>query len=91
MLAAHVTPYDPAAQRMLSQARSMLVRNGADPVTANRQAMAMLYGMVQRQASVLSFLTVFRIIGLVFLAIIPLVLILRKPKYLRGPGAAGAH
>jgi DHA2 family multidrug resistance protein len=63
----------------------MLTRNGADPVTANRQAMAMLYGMVQQQSSVLSFLTVFRIIGVVFLAIIPLVLILRKPKHLREP------
>jgi DHA2 family multidrug resistance protein len=45
----------------------------------------MLYGEVQRQASVLSFLTVFRIIGVVFLLIIPLVLILRKPKHLREP------
>ena len=71
--------------RMLSQAQAMLTRNGADPVTANRQATAMLYGMVQQQASVLSFLTVFRIIGAVFLAIIPLVLILRKPKHLREP------
>jgi len=83
VLAAHVTPYDPAAQRMLNQAQAMLVRNGADPVTANRQAMAMLYGVVRQQASVLSFLTVFRIIGIVFLVIIPLVLILRKPKHLR--------
>ena len=63
LLAAHVTPYDAAAQRMLSQAQAMLMRNGSDPVTANRQAMAMLYGEVQQQASVLSFLSVFRMIG----------------------------
>jgi DHA2 family multidrug resistance protein len=63
----------------------MLVRNGSDPVTANRQAVAMLYGEVQQQAAVLSFLTVFRLIGIVFLVIIPLVLILRKPKHLREP------
>jgi DHA2 family multidrug resistance protein len=87
-LVAHVTPYDPAAQRMLSQAQAMLVRNGADPVTAGSQATAMLYGMVRQQASVLSFLTVFRIIGMVFLVIIPLVLVLRKPKYLRAPKTA---
>jgi DHA2 family multidrug resistance protein len=90
LLVSHVSPYDPAAQRMLSQAQAMLVRNGADPVTANRQAMAMLYGVVQRQASVLSFLTVFRMIGILFLAIIPLVLILRKPKHLREPKTAAA-
>jgi DHA2 family multidrug resistance protein len=85
VLGAHVTPYDSAARQMLSQAQGMLVRNGSDPVTANRQAVAMLYGEVQQQAAVLSFLTVFRLIGIVFLVIIPLVLILRKPKHLREP------
>ena len=85
LLAAHVTPYNPGAQRMLSQAQALLMRHGADPVTANRQALTMLYGVVQQQASVLSFLTVFRIMGIVFLAIIPLILILRKPKHLREP------
>jgi DHA2 family multidrug resistance protein len=86
VLAAHVTPYDPAAQRMLSQAQAMLMRSGADPVTANRQAMAMVYGVVRQQASVLSFLTVFQMMGIVFLVIIPLVLLLRKPQHLRGAG-----
>jgi DHA2 family multidrug resistance protein len=88
VLAAHVTPYDPAAQRMLSQAQAMLMRSGADPVTANRQAMAMVYGVVRQQASVLSFLTVFQMMGIVFLVIIPLVLLLRKPKHLREPQAS---
>jgi hypothetical protein len=47
----------------------MLMRNGADPVTANRQAVAMVYGVVRQQASVLSFLSVFRMMGIVvFLA-----------------------
>ena len=64
-------------------ARGVPARNGADPVDANRQAMAMLYAVVRQQASVLSFLTVFRTIGVVFLVIIPLILILRKPKHLR--------
>jgi DHA2 family multidrug resistance protein len=85
MLAAHITPYEPAARGMLAQAQAMLMRSGADPVTASRQATAMLYGAVQQQAAVLSFLTVFRMMGIVFLVIIPLVLLLRKPKHLREP------
>jgi len=36
-----------------------------------------------QQASVLSFLNVFRLMGVVFLVIVPLVLLLRKPKHLR--------
>jgi DHA2 family multidrug resistance protein len=68
---------------MLAQAQAVLMRNGADPVTANRQAVAMIYGTVRQQASVLSFLTLFRVMGIVFLVILPLVLVLRKPKHLR--------
>jgi DHA2 family multidrug resistance protein len=83
VLSAHVTPYDPAAQRMLSQAQAMLMRNGGDPVTANRQAVAMIYGEVRQQSAVLSFLSVFQMMGIIFLVILPLVLLLKKPKHLR--------
>jgi hypothetical protein len=47
--------------------------------------------VVQQQASVLSFLSVFRMIGVVFLVIIPLVLLLRKPQHLRGAAPRPAH
>jgi hypothetical protein len=40
----------------------------------------MLYGVVQQQATLLSFLSVFRVMGILFLLIIPLVFILRRPK-----------
>jgi DHA2 family multidrug resistance protein len=60
-------------------------------VTANRQAVAMIYGTVRQQASVLSFLTVFQMMGIVFLVIIPLVLLLRKPQHLRGAGPRPAQ
>jgi DHA2 family multidrug resistance protein len=68
---------------MLSQAQAMLMRNGGDPVTANRQAVAMIYGEVRQQAAVLSFLSVFRMMGIIFLVILPLVLLLKKPRHLR--------
>ena len=40
----------------------------------------MLYGTVQRQAALLSFVEVFRIMAFLFLAIIPLILLMRKAK-----------
>jgi DHA2 family multidrug resistance protein len=43
----------------------------------------MIYGEVRQQATVLSFLSVFRMMGIIFLVILPLVLLLRKPKHLR--------
>jgi hypothetical protein len=39
-----------------------------------------LNGMVQRQAAMVSFVTIFRMLGLLFFVMIPLVLIMRKPK-----------
>jgi hypothetical protein len=72
---------------MLAQAQAMLMRRGADPVTANRQAAAMIYGAVRQQAAALSFLSVFRMMGRVFLVILPLVRLLRKTRHLRRRGA----
>jgi DHA2 family multidrug resistance protein len=78
MLAAHVSPYNPAAWRMLQQGRAMFMRRGLDAATADRSTLAMLYGSVERQAAVLSFLTSFRFMALLFLALVPLVLLMRK-------------
>jgi hypothetical protein len=43
----------------------------------------MLYGMVQQQAALLSFVEVFRIMGFVFLATVPLVLLMKKARQRR--------
>ena len=42
-----------------------------------------------RQASMVSFVTIFQLLGLVFIALIPLVLIMKRPK--RGAPPAAAH
>ncbi len=83
MLAAHVTPYDPSVQQFLSRTKTLLMRGGADPVTANRRSLAILYGTVQQQAATLSFLNQFRIMGLLFLISVPFVILFRKQKHLR--------
>jgi hypothetical protein len=41
---------------------------------------AMFYGLVQQQATLLSFLSEFRLRGFLFLLIIPLVFLIRRPK-----------
>jgi DHA2 family multidrug resistance protein len=83
VLAAHVTPYDPSVQQFLTRTQGLLVRGGADPVTANRRSLALLYGTVQQQAATLSFLDLFRIMGLLFLICVPFVILFRKQKHLR--------
>jgi DHA2 family multidrug resistance protein len=90
MLAEHVNPYNPYAREMLERARQLFIERGADPVTAGQRALAALYGMVQKQAAVLSFLNVFRLMGILFLAVIPMILIMRRPAA-RARGAAAGH
>ena len=47
-----------------------------------------LYGMIQRQASIVSFVTLFQTLGILFLVMIPLVMLMRRPKGRAGPVAA---
>jgi DHA2 family multidrug resistance protein len=80
ILAEHVTPYSLQTQDFLRQARGFLVLQGSDWTTAGRQSQALLYGTVQQQAALMSFVEVFRIMGYLFLATIPLALLMRKAK-----------
>jgi hypothetical protein len=64
----------------LDQAQAVFLGGGSDPATAGRRALALLYGAVQQQATLLSFLSVFRLMGILFLLIIPLVFMFRRPK-----------
>ena len=52
----------------------MFMSKGADAVHATAQAQQMIYNMVQRQATLLSFLENFRLLAFTFLAVIPLML-----------------
>jgi DHA2 family multidrug resistance protein len=80
LLAAHVTDISPLTRQALEQARGLFLRGGADPVTAGQRAQAMLYGAVQQQATLLSFLSVFRLMGFLFLLIIPLVFFFQRQR-----------
>ncbi len=80
VLVAHVTPYSLQTEQMLAQSRTMLSGRGSDWATAGRQSLGLLYGVVQQQAALLSFVEAFRIMGLLFLAVIPLIFLMRRAK-----------
>jgi hypothetical protein len=44
------------------------------------QARQMIYNMVQRQASLLAFVEAYRVLGLIFLAVIPFVFLMKKTR-----------
>lgn len=88
VLGAHVNPLTPTARSMMGQMQGGFVAAGADPVTANHQAYSAMWGMVMRQATMLSYNDTFRFLGVLFLILIPLVLVLKRAK---GGGPLGAH
>jgi MFS transporter, DHA2 family, multidrug resistance protein len=80
ILAAQVTPSTLQVQQFVARSSEMFFRGGSDHSTATRQGLALLYGMVQQQAALLSFVEAFRVMGLLFLAIVPLVLLMRRAQ-----------
>jgi len=80
LLGANVTPYDPASQSMLYQMKAAFIAAGTDAATATTRAYAALFGLVQRQATMVAFVGIFQLMGVIFLALLPLVLLMQRPK-----------
>ena len=86
VLGSHVDAYSPAAQSMLAPLRAGFMAQGADAVTAAQRAYAALFGLVQRQATMVSFVEIFQLLGFIFLLLIPLMLLMKRPSRARSDG-----
>lgn len=89
-LGARITPYDATSVNTLAQLTAAFRAAGSDAATAATQAYAAMSGMIQQQASMLSFITLFRFCGAMFLVMLPLVLLMRRPD-MRAPGGPPVH
>lgn len=56
---------------------------------AGAQAQAMIYGTIQRQAVMMAFIDNFKMLGIVFFAVIPILLLMKKPR--AQPGGVSVH
>jgi DHA2 family multidrug resistance protein len=88
ILGANVTAYNPAARSTFAAAREAFIRGGSDPVTATARAYAAMSGMVHRQATMVAFVEIFTFLGVIFLFLVPLVFVMKRP---RGKAPAAAH
>jgi len=86
-LGEHITPGSLLSQGMFQGMRASLMERGMDAVTATKQSYAMMFGIVQRQAAIMSFNDAFFILMILFLLMIPLVFLMQKPKKGAAPGA----
>jgi MFS transporter, DHA2 family, multidrug resistance protein len=85
VLVAHATPYDTGYAAAVHGAGQFLYTQGSSPTLAADQAQGLVYLSIQQQAGMLSFIDNFWLLGVIFLALIPMALLLK-----RGPSASVA-
>ena len=80
ILVAHANPMNPLYQEKMAALTQAAISRGVPEPAAEQTARTILYGIIQRQAGMLSYNHIFWIIGIAFLAVIPFLLLLRQPK-----------
>ncbi len=78
-MTAHVNTANPAAVASLAAAKNAMVASGADLATATHQSYVMVFGMVQRHAAMQSYIDAFFALAMLFVIVMPLVLIMKRP------------
>lgn len=80
ILVSHVTPLDLPYQSAISGASHFLMQQGSSPTQALHQAQGLIYGNLVRQATMQAFVDTFWLLGLTFLAMIPLMFFMKTAK-----------
>ena len=75
-----VTPYGEASREMLEGIRRSMMAHGSDATTAMQRAYAAIYGKVQQQAALLSFNEAFWLMAFMFLCMLPMIWLMKKPR-----------
>jgi DHA2 family multidrug resistance protein len=57
-----------------------MMARGSDPFLAARQAYVSTWGLIVRQASMLSFVDTFIAMAIVFLLVLPLLFVMKRPQ-----------
>jgi hypothetical protein len=73
---------------MLAQMKGAFMAAGADATTATTRAYAAMFGFVQRQAAMASFVGIFQLLGILFVSMVPLILLMQRPRQ-KGAAPAG--
>jgi DHA2 family multidrug resistance protein len=81
LLGANIDPYRSQVQVLSKQLQLAMVAHGADPATAMRQSYGAIWGILQRQSSMVAFVDTFRAMAVVFLLVLPLLMLMKKPRH----------
>jgi DHA2 family multidrug resistance protein len=83
----HLTASNTQFQDQLRGLTQSLIARGSDPVDAQQKAYALMQNTVQRQATMLSYIDNFWLLGCAIMAMIPLVFLMKRSK----PGEMAVH
>jgi DHA2 family multidrug resistance protein len=86
VLVRHINPFNPNLQAYLAKAHSAFAHGIQAGSSSTGEAMGFLYRNLLQQSSMLAYIDDFRVMGVISLAMIPLVFLLRQKK-----GAKPAH
>jgi len=76
----HVNPFSLAYQKVAAGFTATFMSAGSTHEAASERATGMISGVVQRQAAMLAFLDNYKMLGVVFLMVLPVMLLLKRPK-----------
>jgi len=85
-LGEHISMFDAQTQSFLRSAQAGMAARGIDPSSAVGRSYGSLWGTVQQQAAMLSFVDTFRAMAIVFLLVLPFLFLMKKPHHHRGGG-----
>jgi DHA2 family multidrug resistance protein len=75
-----VNSLNPALLKMTNGNTARLISYGSNASHAAVQAKGMVYNLVQSQSAMMAFIDNFKMLGVVFLAVIPVLLMMKKPR-----------
>ena len=85
VLTQHTEPYSNNFQDAINGLQQQMATSAGSAVEALQQAQAAIYRAVEQQAQLLAFLDDFRLMAGLFLALIPFLLIMKRPRVGGGP------
>lgn len=86
MLSDSVSLYSPQTQARLQALTGAMQSGGSDSTTAHQQALQLLNQTVSSQAALLAYEDLFKVVGWIFIVVLPLVFLLGKGKAAPVPG-----
>ncbi|MGH9430847.1 MAG: DHA2 family efflux MFS transporter permease subunit [Terriglobia bacterium] len=79
ILGARVNAYNDHSQTLLNALQRAFIAGGADVATATHRAYAVIWGMVAKQATMMAYNDAFRLLGILFILVLPLIFLMKRP------------